>query len=414
MNLINKINRNYLYSALVALPVVSVGLFFSIRYFVVEEIDEKLIADYQRAVEEIVKSDKLPNLYPVIEINLLQLGKESKPEFNNVYVYDPVSKEEELFRQLTSQQKINRKLYQIKVRSSMLETHDFLYAIIFVMLLLMIFLLLISFWLNNRLSKRMWQTLNNNLQQIELYSVVNKSEIHLIDSNVNEFNKLNKSVSLLINHIQRDYEALKEFTENASHELQTPLAIIIANCEQLLQNIQAEAEVKSVYIIYQSAKKLSVLNEKLLLLTKIENNQFTNYQKVNLVPLFRQQLKLINELNQDVNVELLTNDKDFIVDMDKDLAEILVSNIVGNSFKHNFQNGQIKLYLDDNKLYITNTTNEEVDVKNVFNRFVHSGNKNSLGIGLEIVKRICVASNIKVDVTKKSEIFSLVLSKIQK
>ena len=167
MNLIQYTNRNFIISTLVVLPFVCLGLFFSIKHFVEDEIDEKLRVDKLRAVTAIKNSEELPNLSPVFEVKEVS-GPVEQVLIQEVYVYDPIEKEDELFRELSCVKDINGRYYSITVRDSMLETKDFLIAVIVVVVALMLLLLIFSYLLNRRLSSKLWLTFNNNLKCLSL------------------------------------------------------------------------------------------------------------------------------------------------------------------------------------------------------------------------------------------------------
>lgn len=413
MNLIQYTNRNFIISTLVVLPFVCVGLFFSIKHFVEDEIDEKLRVDELRAVTAIKNSEDLPNLSPVFEVKEVS-GPAKQILIREVYVYDPIEKEDELFRELSCVEEINGKYYSIEVRDSMLETKDFLIAVISVVVVLMMLLLILSYLLNRRLSSKLWLTFNNNLKELNKFSVVDQKELVLEKSSVSEFESLNKALISLTNQINDDYKALKEFTENASHEIQTPLAVIMNTTEQAIQESKDSESAKALYKIYQSAKKLSILNEKLLLLAKIENRQFKNVELVDFSILVKEKISQLQELYEYLNIEVKYSSNDsFEVEMDKELAEILITNLISNAFKHNVDKGEIDVQLLPEKLIITNSTDQKVHSNELFKRFVHGGGKKSTGIGLSIVDTICRFSGLKSEISGKEKYFFITISKIQ-
>lgn len=96
--------------------------------------------------------------------------------------------------------------------------------------------------------------------------------------------------------IYNDYVNMKEFTENAAHEMQTPIAVVLSKLELLLQDTNLKEEQEQS--ILQSTKALgqsSKLNKNLLLLAKIENNQFETTEESNLEEVTKKYLQFFDE-----------------------------------------------------------------------------------------------------------------------
>src|SRR5262249_15174908 len=138
-------------------------------------------------------------------------------------------------------------------------------------------LLVTLFFLNRRFSKNIWLPFKHALQQLKAFDVSKQNKISFDHSNIAEFEELNKSLSGMTERISADYHRLKEFTEDASHEIQTPLSVIRSKLELLMQADNfPEEEVQSIQKISEAVTKLSRLNIALLTLTKIENRQFSD------------------------------------------------------------------------------------------------------------------------------------------
>ena len=157
--------------------------------------------------------------------------------------------------------------------------------------------------------------------------------------------------------MRQDYGGLKEFTENASHEMQTPLALINAKVEQLIQTKQlTEVQMNWIDSIYQASRRIARLNQGLLLLAKIENRQFNDVQQINFTQLLIEKLQDMEEVltHKHLTVsEQLTAPFDVL--LPASLADSLVTNLVSNAIKHNQAGGQIKLTSTANQLNLSNT-----------------------------------------------------------
>jgi len=221
-----------------------------------------------------------------------------------------------------------------------------------------------------------------------------------------EFDKVKKEMiseeeyQKLRNQVENDFVNLKQFTENASHEIQTPLAIIKNKSELLLQQEELDKEtVKEIVSINEAATRLSKLNQALLQLMKIDNRQYQESEKIDLSGLLEIKLQRLNELIEMKNIKLKTSiDKNVFIYMNVSLAEILLSNLLNNSIKHNIFGGEIIISLMSKELSIKNTGESlRIDPQKLFDRFVKESTSNeSIGLGLSLVKQICETYNFVV------------------
>nr|WP_237390502.1 HAMP domain-containing sensor histidine kinase [Fulvivirga sediminis] len=194
--------------------------------------------------------------------------------------------------------------------------------------------------------------------------------------------------------IRNDYEGLKEFTENASHEFQTPLAIIKSNIDWLLQQVSDKEQILSLERIESSINRMSKTNKALLLLAKIENRNFNQYENASLESLVLETLESYEDFIQAkgllIKKQLFNNQKNNRP-VNKSLLQILTNNLISNAIKHNILKGYIHIYLDENKLIIKNSGHKlTVDPHKLFDRFAKDNpSSESSGLGLAMVKQIC-------------------------
>jgi signal transduction histidine kinase len=187
---------------------------------------------------------------------------------------------------------------------------------------------------------------------------------------------------------------MKEFTENAAHEMQTPLAVVQSKMELLLQDTNlTDQQVQAILDSSTALSRLSKLNQSLLLLAKIENNQYDTGELINLTEVTKKYLKLFDELIKDKHLEVEVNFiGDFNVSLHPLLADSLISNLLGNAVKYNYDRGSISIEVKGDRYTITNSsTLPPIDEKQLFKRFNKSNNmlETSNGLGLAIVKKIC-------------------------
>jgi signal transduction histidine kinase len=250
---------------------------------------------------------------------------------------------------------------------------------------------------NQRVSKQVWTPFFATLEKMRLFRVAHAEPLHLADSEVDEFRELNATLASLVERVQNDFHTIKEFTENASHELQTPLAVIQNKVEALLQEESlSEVQMQQLDVIGQSARRMARLNHALLLLFKIGNNQFAERQSVDFKPLTEKKLRWLEDFIEEKNLrsEVVLTDKRVL--MNVFLAETLVSNLLTNAVKHNLPGGLIRIHLHDKGLRIENTSPApQVPAPELVARFAR-GNPRSegVGLGLAIVQEICQQSDM--------------------
>lgn len=241
------------------------------------------------------------------------------------------------------------------------------------------------------ISKRLWLPFDKTLQIIESFKLENGAVLVLPESDIEEFVRLNAVLNKLMIGNLNTYRAQKEFTENASHELQTPLAVFQSKLDILLQ--QPELTEKQAIIIqdlYQMNNRLSHLSRSLLLLAKMENRQFSTEQ-TGVVVVLNGLSHYFESLSNGLKLQTDFQTESLLINANRSLLESMVNNLVVNAVRHNKQDGMIILKLKANSLMILNTSDETaLDDRLIFNRFYRpveqiKGN----GLGLSIVKAVC-------------------------
>jgi len=211
---------------------------------------------------------------------------------------------------------------------------------------------------------------------------------------------MNEFIENMTEKVNRDYRSLKEFSENASHEIQTPLSIAKGKLELLLQsNDLDEKNMAMIESAYKSIDHISKLGSSLTLLSKIENMEFSEGQRCILSEMLKKSLEDFEELYEmkGIKVDLNMQD-DVVVQNNPDLLKILINNLLTNALRHNFEGGQIKIKLNHSKLLIANTGEKlQISPEQLFERFKKDRQtEGSLGLGLAIVKKICDISGYAI------------------
>ncbi len=320
----------------------------------------------------------------------------------SVNTLDPLSKKPELTITANSYYQINNKNYKITSYACVSKADQILSGLEISILwkwALIIFLIAISARLVSR-----WVLLpfEDTIKAIGNFNVKKQEPIRLSPTNTKEFIQLNKFVESMTNRAIEEYAALKEFTENASHELQTPVAIMRGKLDLLGESELTDKQAMLISDVQNSLNKLSRINSSLILLARMENNEYTATEPLPFRHLLTETLKDYDELITMKSLSLTTGiNSDIHIQLHKDLGNLLVNNLVSNAIRHNVPNGSIRVTLTDHSLTVANTGPEpELPTEELFHRF-KKGNQcsSSIGIGLAIVKQICDIHNFPISYT---------------
>ncbi len=401
MKFITRINRHYILTLSVLLVIVSVAGFFILKNIILNEIKEDILEKEYAIINEIRTQNNTPNIYPIIETKRIPKNKLEKQSYKNIYLLDEAEGETEPYIEYTNTVEINKQYYLIKLRHSLLETNALIVAISLPLLLLLILSLLVLFFTTKGMNKTIWKDFEENLKVIEDFSFGKFDSIKLKHTNIEEFNRLNSTIFDLTEKLQNDYQSLKEFTENASHELQTPIAIISLNLEEILQHDIEESTFKLVVAIQNAVKRLSNLNKNLLLLTKIQNKQYLVDKQVVVNSIIESKIEEFSSLskNRDISIRL-NSESNFVLKVNIELVEILLNNLISNAIKHNIKGGEIIIDITERRLQICNTgKGNSLTNSTIFKRFTKE-NSQSYGLGLSIVKQICDTYKLNIEYDK--------------
>lgn len=242
-------------------------------------------------------------------------------------------------------------------------------------------------------SKNTWKPFDRTLKLTESFRLESGRMPKFPKSDVREFNRLNVSLEKLIRNSLDSYQSQKEFTENASHELQTPLAIFRSKLDILMQqpNLnQEQAEI--IQELYETINRLTRLNRNLLLLAKIDNQQYSDMALTDINAMLDELIPDLEALSDGIRISKKCTQHCLRIMANKALLESLVNNLVVNAVRHNRADGEIIIMTDKSSLTVSNTsdTNKPLDHSHIFNRFYRPmGKEKGNGLGLAIVKAIC-------------------------
>ncbi len=373
-----------------------VVLYFLTNYLINKETEEDLhTITYQleRLIENNLTVNSIEPLIGITETTESQTNK-----IKDTLIFDPSQNEVELFRELTTYKNINSKNYKITARTLVVESQDILIAIFLSYIGILLFSFLIQFFVNKKSSEQIWKPFVNNLETLKKFSLHSNQKLHFEKTDVLEFTELAEELESLTNKVKSDYENLKQFTEDVSHELQTPLAIIQAKIGNLIDEDSInEKQFQLLSDVQQNILRITLLNKKLALLTKIENKQFKSLKQINITKKLKKSIVTFQEQTlHNIEVGELT---DIEIYLDIMLSKIIIDNLLTNAIKYTLEGGTIKVSTTTNAIVIANSGQEAIKhPEKLYDRFYReSTTKKSLGLGLAIVKKICDAHNFKIN-----------------
>lgn len=379
---------------LIAIPI----FYLIINKMFLNDVDEALRQTRGQLVSQLAKADKQTIQRwndPSGNIKIMPVNKFSAEEnILTISLYDSLTNEKEDFRQFTSVVSINGGYYRMSVRQSLVDSEDLSQGIVTTQIILLTVLLtgliLLTLWQ----SKKVWKPFYTTLDQLRKFELDKQPAVHLDKTTIREFDELNKAIIQLTDRNNHVYIQQKEFTANAAHELQTPLAAMQAKLELMMQEKNlSEDQVRHIQSLSQSVTRMTRLNKGLLLLAKIENNQFRDVQQIDIVTIIKRVIRQSAPHIQMKHLQVVESCQPEIIHSNPDLTDMLITNLINNSILHTPAGGNIEITSGNGKMEIRNSGKPlPFPVENLFYRF-QKGNypkaSEGNGLGLAIVKKIC-------------------------
>lgn len=327
---------------------------------------------------------------------------ESRVEVSDTLVWHDRMEQMEPNLKVAAYRSIDGDSYYISTYGALIESDDITDAVLQTLLWILGLQVIGAVGVGFVVSSRLFRPFRNTLKRIKTFNLQDKKPIEAEDTGVQEFDELNLFVEEMTEKAISDYLNLKEFAENASHELKTPLSIAKGKLELLTETDLTPEQYQYVEDSQRTINKLSRLSESLGLLTKIENHEFNDTQEVNLSQLIRESLKTHEELIALNNLSIDSNlEEDLVVSMHPVLADIMWANLFQNAIKHNIQNGEILIKAKEERLVIANTGKPlKSSPEDLLKRFrKDEPNLDSIGLGLSIIKQIAERYNFDLHYT---------------
>ena len=397
--------------ALIVVLTVWAGFFYMA---VVEEVNDEVddtLEDYSEGlIIRALSGEDMPtasngsnNQYYLYEVSESYAASHPQITYRDEMVFITEKSETEPARVLITIFRTEDERYmELVVYTPTIEKLDLLRAILGWIIFLYVLLLLIILSFNIWVFRKNMKPLYVLLKWLDSSQLGKKNEPLENTTKITEFRKLNAATMAFAERGEKLFEQQKTFIGNASHEMQTPLAICRNRLEMLMEDeTLTEHQLNELIKTHQTLENLTRMNRSLLLLCKIENGQFADTRSVCLNDILTHYLDDYKEVYAYRNITVtVTTDSSFCVEMNDSLVSVLVTNLLKNSFVHNIDGGFIYIKITANTFEISNTGEKPLDRERIFERFYQGQKKEgSTGLGLALVDSICKANHLKIDYT---------------
>ena len=402
MKLINKITLWYLVITLFVLSLGGVLVFYSVQQELKEE-NERLLKDaigYTAGnLQKGLPFEPLPDIHIVVTKIPLQAPL-VRLRSTDTAVWFPPHGHHESALYASSSYKINGNHYLITASTVTSEPDEITSGVTWSLSWIFIALLVLIVVCSRAISGQLFAPFNKTLRTIASFNLQNPEEIHFPGSTTDEFRQLNRFLDQMIKKSTSDYKALKEFTENASHELRTPLAVVRGKLELLMESDINAEQAELIGSAHRSIGHLASIHESLSLLTKLENNEYAATMPIDFSWMVQVVLDEFKELAEMKNIAVESRiEKNVLVHANVSLTRILISNLLNNAIRHNYLQGKIWIDLSAQRLVVSNTgAAPQVPTEQLFQRFKKGAqSSDSIGLGLAIVRQICMLNHFSAN-----------------
>lgn len=389
MKLLTKTSLNFISASVLFFLIGSIGMYFAVRTIMAEDLENRLLQDQDEFLHAVTQNNvqSLSTDFLFLEPITKQFGQSFSDtvliQDGKYFLYKKIS-----FSILQEGQYYKVSILELQSATDLLIMKIAIMNIGFAM----IFFLLL-FFVNRHSIKSALTVFYSTINKLEHFEVANNEYLSLDEAEVEEIKRLNTVFEQMAEQIRKDFKTQKEYTENISHELQTPLAIISSKVDELMQaNNLNQMQMEQLALLLETTNRLSKINQALIFLTKIDNRFYTECSTFCLNDLLKERIEVFKEaiaekrIDMKLDIPEITN-----VYMDPALGETLLDNLLKNAIVYNEMNGQLYIQLSNKMLRITNSGKSfSFNQADIFKRFVRNKeNKTSLGIGLSVVKSIC-------------------------
>lgn len=395
----------------VLLPLMAVWgalFYFTMVDEIRDEADDSLEDYSAMIISRILSGEELPqgndgsnNSFEVRAVDSNYAATHPHLRYHDENIYIPDKREQEPARVLTSIfSDADGQFYELMVMTPTFEKNDLFEAVLAWIVVLYVALLFIVLVVTMIIFRRSLQPLYDLLHWLDAYRPGGRPQSVPNKSDVEEFRRLNVALQQAVDRSEELFERQSQFIGNASHELQTPLAIIGNRVEWLLDSPSiTEEEAGELFKIQKTLSRAVRLNKTLLLLTKIDNGQFPESVEVDIVTALEEGVESYGDVYAAREVNFTHNlPAELKITMNESLATTLISNLVKNAYVHTPQGGDAHIEIVGRTLRVSNTGSEPLDKEHIFERFYQAARKEgSTGLGLALVAAVCRYYNLRLE-----------------
>ncbi|WP_018628975.1 sensor histidine kinase [Niabella aurantiaca] len=394
--------KNYTLRYLVVAILAIIGVWAAAFYLVVIEevydnIDDGLKDSRHRIISEAGSDPEILNTgeFGITQFKITGLPgahHDTKTQIYNSELYLPQQDDKTSVRILETIFKNGRQYYRLEIYTSTVEEDDLLEDLLIALAALYVALVVSIVMLNHFILRKAWKPFYKILDKLGGYRLGSSRKFDRSDPRIIEFNNLEEALEAMMERNETIYSRQKQFIENASHELQTPLAIAANKLELLMENEQlTEDQLHKIEEVNNTLHRLKRINKSLLTISKIENKQFQTTETICFNVLLTQLLEEYASLVQFKEIRITLEDRGtFEVNMNRDLATVLVSNLLKNAIVHSGKGRLVEISIAPGSFLIKNEGDSPLNTALIFERFHKGGqNEHSTGLGLSIVQSIC-------------------------
>jgi signal transduction histidine kinase len=395
VKLFTKYNRISIAALTLVFIVSCIAFYIVLRYVLITQLDDTLHTEQTEIVSYVKEHNRLPEIMNAYNQRIDVIPVQAPPPraaFSSRKIIND-EKKEEWVRQLEFGITAAGAHYRVVVTKSQMETNDLLQLVIFIGAGMMALVLLAGYGVNRIVIKQLWKPFYTTLQEVEQYQLAKQQPMQLPVSNISEFDLLNQQLRHMTERAQQDYQVVKEFSANAAHEMQTPLAVIQSHTEALMQDERLlHQHNTSIQTIEQSVQRLTRLNQALLLLARIENRQFLTNETMALDALVKEKTTELAELIASKKITLDVQTTAVNISFNRHLTEAIIQNLLNNAIRYNVPGGKIGITLTQAAFSIANTSAiPALEPEKISRRFYRhpQTQADGNGLGLSIVQQVC-------------------------
>ena len=402
MKLITKSSLTFISASVLFFLVGSIIMYFSVRTIISSNLNDTLL-EKKINLEKQIEPDNVERFYSN-DVFVSKTNSEITSSFSDTVLIE--NGKYILYRQLHFHYVVANQNYRITILQSQTKTDLLITKIVIMNVGLAFVFFLILFFVNRHSVKNTLKVFYSTIQKLEEFDWNNNERLHLDSAQLFEIKKMNTVIQKMADTIRKDFELQKEYTENVSHELQTPLAIISTKIDEMMQSDNlTKHQMEQLALLMETTNRLSKINQALIFLTKIDNRFYSEGSTFSLNQLLKDQLELCSDSVEENNIRMKLNLLDTThIYMDKYLAETMIDNLIRNAILHNNNTKEISISIENNCFTISNSGEKlPFPPEKIFDRFSKSAtNKKSLGIGLSVVKSICELYNFELSYSQEN------------